>query len=76
MIKISSSHWTFPPFPEIFVYLFLVGVYILQYLFLFVNSFLKIYLYFFNFRYFSHSRQCTARIRQIILEDPLKGAGP
>ena len=49
MIKISSSHWTFPPFPETFMCLFRFDVFILQYLFLFVNSFLKIYLYFFNY---------------------------
>lgn len=48
MIKISSSHWTLPPFPETFVCLFLIGDSILQYLFLFVNYFLKIYFYFFN----------------------------
>ena len=52
MIKISSSHWTFPPFPETFMCLFRFGDSILQYLFLFVNSFLKIYLYFFSYLYF------------------------
>ena len=35
--------------PETFVCLFLVGDFILQHLFLFVNSFLKIYLYLFIF---------------------------
>lgn len=49
MIKISSSHWTLPPFPETFVCLFLIGDSILQYLFLFVNYFLKIYFYFLYF---------------------------
>jgi hypothetical protein len=49
MIKISSSHWTFPPFPETFVCLFLFGDFILQHLFLFVNSFLKIFYTIFNY---------------------------
>lgn len=47
MIKILSSHWTLPPFPETFMCLFLVGVFILQYLLCFVNCFLKIYLFLF-----------------------------
>lgn len=49
MTKILSSHWTFPPFPETFMCLFLVGVFILQYLFQFVNCFLKFYLFFYYY---------------------------